>query len=90
MLCTIQEEFLITLFHNFLEVLRKDVVVSDINGRGDSLFNVGFYTIQDSDKDGFSLRCYNKKFDPSTPGAEVSMNILPNCEYCTEKRILKG
>jgi len=67
--------------HNISEVIREGDAPQGINGRGDSYSNTGMYTIQLSDINGFTIRCYNKNFDPSTPGAVVSQQIFPNCEY---------
>jgi len=60
----------------------------DINGVGDSDSNTGIYQIQLSDRKGFTLRCYNKNFGNSTPGAVFSQEILPECEY-SAKYIIK-
>jgi len=61
----------------------------DINGVGDSDSNTGIYQIQESDINGFTLRCYNKNFGLSTPGAVISQEILPDCEYSAKIYIIK-
>jgi len=64
-------------------VIREGEQPRIINGI-DANSNVGRYTITNSDKNGFTLRCYNINFNLSTPTASISKSLLPDCEYCAK------
>jgi len=76
-LTLLQAEF---FSYDISDVIREGEAPVSINGKNSSTSNIGIYTIQDSDKNGFTIRCYNKNFGLSTPNARFTQTFLPNCE----------
>jgi len=68
------------LSYDISDVIREGEASVSINGKDNSTSNIGIYTIQDSDKDGFTIRCYNKNFGLAVPYYRIIQSFRPQRE----------